>query len=420
MKTLAYILSGLPFVMIFTFFIRVFVPYLFLLIPKVVAQNTSLYLTTMGVMGMVLGWFYDAPLAVLMGFIGSCVFGTYFWRCTRGHRQLEDAFGEDWLSRLKSEQKKLLLKKRRGWYLRPALPPGARWERDVSFWTIQGREDPLLCDLWLPSEETQSGLALVFLHGSAWAVGDKDFGTRPFFRHLVTQGHVVMDIGYRLCPEVDIFGMVGDAKRAVAWIKSNAEKYGVDPKKIVMAGASAGGHVALMAAYTPGHPKFSPEDIGEADPAVCGMVSFYGTTDLVLGYEIYRVRQMSKKIPKVPIGTKINHKNFNEGGRYGGRPDIFLGGTPDEVPEMYQLANPTTHVNATSPPTLLAVGENDFLTPRSTTKALYDKLRESGVPALKLTYPWTEHAFDLFLPQTSPSTRSAWYDLGRFLALLAN
>ena len=43
-----------------------------------------------------------------------------------------------------------------------------------------------------------------------------------------------MDVAYRLCPEVDIYGMVGDVKRAVAWMKANASRYGVNPEKIVI------------------------------------------------------------------------------------------------------------------------------------------------------------------------------------------
>jgi acetyl esterase/lipase len=55
---------------------------------------------------------------------------------------------------------------------------------------------------------------------------DKDLGTRPLFRNLVSQGYPVMDIAYRLCPEVDIVGMAGDVKRAIAWMKANAARYG--------------------------------------------------------------------------------------------------------------------------------------------------------------------------------------------------
>jgi acetyl esterase/lipase len=48
-----------------------------------------------------------------------------------------------------------------------------------------------------------------------------------------------MDVAYRLCPEVDIYGMIGDVKRAIAWIKANASRYDVNPEKIVLGGGSA-------------------------------------------------------------------------------------------------------------------------------------------------------------------------------------
>ena len=56
--------------------------------------------------------------------------------------------------------------------------------------------------------------------------------------------------------------------------------------------------------------------------------------------------------------------------------------------------------------------------PLNGTEALYAKLVESGVPAIKVVFPWTEHGFDLLLPQVSPPAQSALYDVDRFLALL--
>jgi hypothetical protein len=42
-----------------------------------------------------------------------------------------------------------------------------------------------------------------------------------------------MDVAFRPCPEVDIYGMIGDVKRAIAWRKANASRHGLDPGKIV-------------------------------------------------------------------------------------------------------------------------------------------------------------------------------------------
>jgi acetyl esterase/lipase len=172
-----------------------------------------------------------------------------------------------------------MLRRRWAWHL-PAAPE-ARWQRDVPFWTLPDSGRRLLCDLWQPPRGVApSGLALVFLHGGAWSLLDKDVGTRWIFRHLAAQGHVIMDVAYRLYPETDMLGMVGDVKRAIAWMKAQAPAYGVNPERLVVAGGSAGGHLALLAAYTPRDGALAPDDVGETDLSVRAVISCYGPTDL--------------------------------------------------------------------------------------------------------------------------------------------
>ena len=105
----------------------------------------------------------------------------------------------------------------------------------------------------------------VYLHGAAWAVLDKDCATRPLFSHLAAQGHVIMDVANRLFPETDMPGMVADARRAVVWLKMHAVEYGLDPGHVVLGGASSGGHIATLAAYTVGDPELTPPDVRDAD-----------------------------------------------------------------------------------------------------------------------------------------------------------
>jgi acetyl esterase/lipase len=62
----------------------------------------------------------------------------------------------------------------------------------------------------------------------------------------------------------------------------------------------------------------------------------------------------------------------------------------------------------------------DLLVPVDTTRALYTKLLESGVLAINVVFPWTDHVFDLIFPHISPPAQSALYDVDRFLALLLN
>jgi len=351
-----------------------------------------------------------------MGIVGAGMMIWYVWRCTRDHKGFENAFGAGWSDQILPRQARHMVQKRWTWFLKMKASPEPSWERNIAFWTIPDTERELLCDIWRPGNGDVSGLAFVFFHGSAWYMGDKDFFTRPFFRHLVAQGHTVMDVAYRLCPEVDIYGMIGDVKRAIAWMKANASRYGVNPEKIVLGGGSAGCHLALLAGYAPQHPELTPEDVKSADLSVCGVVSYYGPTDLLAAYQ-HENQQQFVDLPPVPIGKSLDS---NEIMRIVGRFDILLGGHPQDALDTYQLASPITHVHPGCPPTLLIQGNQDLLVPVDATCALYTKLVESGVPAINVIFPWTDHAFDLYLPHISPPAQSALYDVDRFLALLVN
>ena len=93
-----------------------------------------------------------------------------------------------------------------------------------------------------------------------------------------------MDVAYRLSPETAIPGMVGDVKRAIAWMKCNAARYGASPDKIVIGGGSAGGHISLLAAYAPDHLDLTPVDVKGEDLSVRGVISEYGPSDLAACY----------------------------------------------------------------------------------------------------------------------------------------
>ncbi len=414
MITLAYLLSGLSLLMSILLLIKpkVSVGFMVIWLP-LVAGALSPFWAIIGLSGAIIGWLNQALWSVPMGIVGAGTMIIYIWRCTRNHGGFEKAFGADWLDQIQPQQARLMVQRRWTFYLKMKASPETSWEQDIPFWTIPGTDRQLLCDIWYPVNGKASGLAFIYLHGSGWAALDKDFGTRPFFRHLVGQGHTVMDVAYRLIPEVDIYGMVGDAKRAVAWMKTNAERFGVNPGKVVLGGGSAGAHIAMLAGYTPEHPEFTPKDLSNIDLSVTGIISYYGPADLVEGYKHYNI----KEFPPVQFGVKVEGKDAF---RNTGRTDILLGGHPEEVPEIYELANPGTHVHQGSPPTLLMQGNMDFLVPLEGTINLYKKLIESGVPAINVVFPLTEHVFDLILPQFSPPAQSALYNVDRFLAILLN
>jgi arylformamidase len=86
---------------------------------------------------------------------------------------------------------------------------------------------------------------LVFIHGGYWRALDKadhSFIAPPF----VDAGATVIVPNYGLCPAVDIGTIAVQMARAIAWMWRNAARYGGDPERIVVAGHSAGGHLATM------------------------------------------------------------------------------------------------------------------------------------------------------------------------------
>jgi acetyl esterase/lipase len=247
--------------------------------PKAFAGSAAAFVAAVGALGAALGLRFRAPLAIAAGELGVLLPVRYMRWVAAPHDGFEQAFGPGWQRGISPEQRARMLKRR--WVWRLPSHRGVRWQRDIPFWTIPGANRELLCDIWQPPEgAVPSGLAFIYLHGGAWHWMDKGFGTRLFFRHLAMQGHVVMDVAYRLCPEVDIYEMIGDVKRSIVWMKAHAEEYDVDPALVVVAGGSTGAHLAMLAAYAPHCSELTPDDLSEADPSVRAVVAYYGTADL--------------------------------------------------------------------------------------------------------------------------------------------
>lgn len=263
----------------------------------------------------------------------------------------------------------------------PAAPPQARWQRDIPFWRIADSGRTLLCDIWQPPA-----------------------------------------------------GMVGDVKRAVAWLKAHSAEYGVDPDRIVVGGSSAGGHLAQLAGFAPGHPGLTPADVQGLDLTVRGIISCYGPSDLTACFSHtnqHRIPGVGATPPDMkllagPAPAWVLKRFGPNAARLGlrkmavaGRLDWLMGGTPEQVPERYALCSPINHVHAGCPPTLLLQGTDDLITSAAATRELYGKLRGLRVPAICVIYPHTDHGFDLMLPAWSPSARGARSEIDRFLAALA-
>ncbi len=337
------------------------------------------------------------------------------------------AFGPDWHTLIPPELQKGFLPQP---YqpLMPA-PDDVIFQQDL----IVGEQfagGPLHADLWQPKAGAyRSGMAIVYTHGGAWRYGNKDMMTRPQFRWLAHQGHVILDIDYSISEETPVQEMVRETKQALLWMKKHADDYQIDPDRIVLMGGSAGGHLALLTAYTPGHLAFQPENIS-GDESVYGVVAFYPPVDFLELYhhtvERTTLEEGSKMRMNVfswtlygllrMLGLAQSPEETLPDNNFITR---LLGGTPREIPEVYQLLSPINHASPTSPPTLMIIGEHDFFHFNSGVHNLDVKLKTLGVPVTTLELPRTDHAFDIVLTRISPAAQSSIFHYERFLGILA-
>lgn len=419
---------------------------------KAVSEGLSPILAVTGALSGFAAWIQNAPLAALAGAAGALLQAGYIRNVTRPHTAFEEPFGSDWQIRLANkipaQQRAALLRRRWRWRMpRPDTRPV--WDRDMVYRTIAGQNGQpdiqLHCDLWLPPERVPAtGLGILYIHGGGYYTTQKDFGTRPFFRHLVSQGHMVMDINYRLGTQASFFDMVSDVMHAVAWLKENAVLFGVDPAKIVLAGGSAGAHLALLAAYAHEDAALVPPDLAGQDLSIHAVVSYYGVIDLQAAYQ--RMQKLFTTMLRRPIPEGLfdrpmfrrtvaaaawirgveplalrTYMQQNQAVLSTGLDQAMqrlLDSNPEEFSAIFNRISPLAYVSPNCPPTLLFQGAHDYLLPTSITRKLHHRLRAAGVPSVYVELAQTEHTFDQFLPEWSPPAQVALYDLERFLALI--
>ncbi|HEY0082689.1 MAG TPA: alpha/beta hydrolase, partial [Pyrinomonadaceae bacterium] len=180
------------------------------------------------------------------------------------------------------------------------------------------------------------------------------------------------DVDYRLAPQPNWQTATGDVKCAVGWVRANAARFAVDPARVALLGRSAGGHLALLAAYSNGEAALPPS-CDAPDAGVRAVVSLYGPTDLKWGYE----HPANRRVLDGP--GKIRN---------------FTGGTPASAPEVIRLASATTYINSDSPPTLLFHGGRDQLVGERHMTLLTEKLSQHNVAHRALLIPYAQHAYD--------------------------
>jgi len=227
-------------------------------------------------------------------------------------------------------------------------------------------------DAVLPVREYRSDTgaavpALLFFHGGGWVTGTLDTYDDLCARLAQGLGGAVFSVGYRLAPETELPGAADDAESAARWLLGGAGELGVDPHRIWVAGDSAGGTLAAVAARR-------LRDEPSQDGALAGQLLFYPVTDASMDTASYR-----------ELGTGFGLTAERMAwfwDRY--CPDLEARAEPDASPLRVESA-------AGLPPLVLLVASHDPLVDEGLAYAA--KLEAYGVPVTVILAEGFVHGF---------------------------
>jgi acetyl esterase/lipase len=220
-------------------------------------------------------------------------------------------------------------------------------------------------DIYLPAgRSVTSTKVLAVVHGGSWNSGDKkdlQFVVDSLQKYL--PDYAIFNINYRLATSTggNVFpAQENDVKAAIQFIYNNRDAYACNTDKTAILGQSAGGQLAMLAAYTNKTPvKFK------------SVVNISGVANFA---------ELLAYFTAVDPNTAI-------------KLTLLLGGTPASNAPGYAAASPLTHITPQSPPTLIFHGTTDVVVPFTQSSSLAAALNVKGVKNTLVTFQGVGHDF---------------------------
>lgn len=181
----------------------------------------------------------------------------------------------------------------------------------------------LKLDIFYPKLYDSLYPTVLLIHGGGWLTGSKE-NLHPMAEYLAGKNFVTITVNYTLGLQEPYPSAVIDLKDAIKWLRKNASKYKINPKKVAILGGSSGGHLATLVGMTPNSDMYASEsNISDSDEVTCiinidGIVSF-------IHPEAYQEGKMAS---------------------------IWLSGSKEDTFENWKEASPLEYVTSTSPPIL--------------------------------------------------------------------
>jgi acetyl esterase/lipase len=240
----------------------------------------------------------------------------------------------------------------------------------------------LVMDIFTPTS-AKNGIGIVDVISGAWYSDRgkiRDHSRAQTFHILCRKGYTVFAIRPGSVTKFSVAEMLANLNQGIRWVKDHAQEYGIDPDRMGMMGASAGGHLACLAAVTAEDAK--TDDAGLATTPgtrVKAVAVFFPPTDfLQYGGTAVDARADDR------LGQLVRKLAFPQG----------LGSeTDEEVNKKVTQISPARLVTPRAPPFLLIHGDADPVVPLQQSEVMLAALNEAGVPAELIVkkgggHPW--------------------------------
>lgn len=256
-----------------------------------------------------------------------------------------------------------------------------------------GGTKDLKLNIWKGKGEDAQPVVL-FVHGGAWVSGDNNLeksGSEQIkaLMQMRDKGITIAAATYRFSNEAIFPAQIHDVKAAIRFLKANAQKYGIDPTRIMTMGESAGAQLALLAAVSNGEEALEGSIGGntDVDSKVIGCVDCYGMTNfLTLASDLYARKDLGRT--DAQVYELVEDKNSSRSQLFGLTTDECNLGTvtakPKKFPKQYELVkqgSPIFHVTPDDPPILIINGQRDIRVPSDQAIKMYEALYDAGVEA---------------------------------------
>lgn len=221
-------------------------------------------------------------------------------------------------------------------------------------------------DLFLPATDRKPLPVVMWIHGGAWISGSKE-DVAPYLEVLAGYGYAVVGVGYSISPEAVYPTAVKELNAALAFVREHADRYGLDPNRIVLAGDSAGAQLAAQLALAVTNPEYA-RDTGVVPAAAPGQLR-----GILLNCGVFDFDAVARMAG--PVGWGLRKALWSYTGSKNWKATPAAGHM--SIPE---------HADHRFPPTYICGGNGDNLT-LTQSIPLADRLQELGVPVVRQFWP---------------------------------